>query len=326
MKNISKEVTVGLFTAIALVLLYFGFNYLRGIDFFSTTSKYYAVYDNVDQLALSNPVLVNGFAVGRVSKIRIMQEKQNKVLVELDIDSHIKLGDSTKAILTSEVLAGKYILLSIGTIRTPLKSGDTVHAEVAKGLFDVFTETAEPVADNLQTTLRNFNLVIDNLVHNSKQLDTIFRNLQSTPYLLNRNLTNAQNKVDELSVSFKGVAENLNSTLNELKPAINNFKTISDSLKMVHFNQTVRQTQKTLNGINESIARLKKSDNTMGKLLTEDTLYVNLNKLILRLDTLANHFDNNPKQFLGPLGKSQKKIEKERKKEEEKRKAAQQKK
>ncbi len=91
---------------------------------------------------------MNGYAVGRVSHISILPKKQNKVLVELEIDSDVKLGDSTKAILTSEILSGKYILLSIGPVIKPLKSGDTIRAEVAKGLMDVFTETAEPVADN----------------------------------------------------------------------------------------------------------------------------------------------------------------------------------
>ncbi len=73
MKN--KELKVGLFSAVAIVLLYFGFNYLKGIDFFQSKKIYYAVYDNINQLAISNPVLVNGYAVGRVSHIKILQEK-----------------------------------------------------------------------------------------------------------------------------------------------------------------------------------------------------------------------------------------------------------
>jgi phospholipid/cholesterol/gamma-HCH transport system substrate-binding protein len=107
----NKEFKVGLFVAASIVLLYFGFNFLKGIDFFSTTNKYYVIYDNIDQLAVSNPVLINGFAVGRVNHIRIMQNKQNRVLVELMIDSEILLGDSTQAILNSDFLGGKSILL-----------------------------------------------------------------------------------------------------------------------------------------------------------------------------------------------------------------------
>ena len=326
MKNLSKEIIVGLFTTIGLVLLYLGFNYLKGIDFFSTTNKYYAVYDNVDQLAVSNPVLVNGFAVGRVSYIKILRNKQNKVLVELDIDSDVKLGDSTKAILTSEILAGKYIILSIGVVRQPIKSGDTIRAEVAKGLMDVFTESSKPVADNLQTTLRNFNAVIDNLVRNTKQLDTIFMRLQSTPGYLNRTLINANGRVDELAVSFKAVSENLNGTLDELKPTLANFKVLSDSMKQLRLNQTLHKVQETMVSLNETLGKLKKGDNTASKLLTEDSLYVNLNKLLTSIDSMVKHFDNNPKQFLGPLGQSQKKIERERRKDELRRKEAAQKK
>jgi len=313
-KNISKEVIVGLFATIGLVLLYLGFNYLKGIDFFSSTTKYFAVYDNVDQLAVSNKVFVNGYAVGRVSHIRILRNKKNKVLVELDIDSDVNLGDSTKAILTSEVLAGKYIILSIGEVKEPLKSGDTIRAEVAKGLLDVFTKNAEPVADNLQTTLRNFNAVIDNLVNNTKHLDTIFMKLQSTPGYLNRTILNANGKVDELTLSFKAVSENLNGTLDELKPTLSNFKVLSDSLKQLRLNQTMVKVQLTMASLNETLAKLKKGDNTASKLLTEDTLYVNLNKLLSNMDSLVKHFDNNPKQFLGPLGQSQRKIERQRKK------------
>ena len=326
MKNLSKEVIVGLFTTIGLVLLYLGFNYLKGIDFLSTTSKYYTIYENVDQLAVSNPVLVNGYAVGRVSHIKILRNKHNKVLVELDIDSEVTLGDSTKAILTSEILSGKYIILSIGDVKKPLKSGDTIRAEVAKGLLDVFTKNAEPVADNLQTTLRNFNAVIDNLVHNTKQLDTIFLKLQSTPAYLNRTIVNANGRVDELAVSFKAVSENLNGTLNELKPTLQNFKMLSDSLKQLRLNQTLAKVQQTMVSLNETLAKLKKGDNTASKLLTEDSLYVNLNKLLNNMDSLVKHFDDNPKQFLGPLGQSQRKIERDRKKEEERRKEAAQKK
>ena len=326
MKNFSKEVIVGLFTTVGLVLLYLGFNYLKGIDFFSSTSKYYAIYDNVDQLAVSNPVLVNGYAVGRVSHIKILRNKQNKVLVELDIDSDVSLGDSTKAILTSEILSGKYILLSIGEVKNPLKTGDTIRAEVAKGLLDVFTKNAEPVADNLQTTLRNFNAVIDNLVRNTKQLDTIFMKLKSTPGYLNNTIINANGKVDELATSFKAVSENLNGTLNELKPTLNNFKVLTDSLKQLRLNQTLAKTQQTLTSLNETLAKLKKGDNTASKLLTEDSLYVNLNKLLANMDSLVMHLNNNPKHFLGPLAKSQKKIERDRKKEEARRNSAVQKK
>ena len=314
MKN--KEFKVGLFVAITLVLLYFGFNFLKGIDFFSTTNKYYVMYDNIDELAVSNPVLVNGFAVGRVSHISIMQKKQNKVLVELMIDSDIKMGDSTQAILNSDFLGGKSILLSIGKITAPLKPKDTLIAVVAKGMLDLLSETATPVADNVGTTLRKFNIILDNLSKNSQQLDTIFLRLQATPLLINRTLSTANGSIEELATSFKSVANNLNGTLTELKPAVTNFKVFSDSLKRMQLNQTVREAKQTVEKLNAMMDKFGESNGTIKKLMTEDSLYVNLNKLLMNLDTLANHFNNNPKHFLAPLGKSKSRIERDRKKEE----------
>jgi len=321
----NKELKVGLFVTAALVLLYFGFNFLKGIDFFSTTNKYYVVYDNIDQLAVSNPVLINGFAVGRVSRISIMQRKQNKVLVELMIDSDIQVGDSTKAILNSDFLGGKSILLSIGKIKKPLEPKDTLIAEVAKGMLDVLSESATPVADNLQTTLRKFNIILDNLTKNSQQLDAIFVKLHATPGLINKTLVTTNGKIEDLSVSFKSVADNLNGTLTELKPTLANFKTVSDSLKTLQLNETIATAKLTLTKLNATLDKFGKGDNTMSKLLTEDSLYVNLNTLLMSLDTLATHFDNNPKHFMAPLGKSKKKVDRDRRKEEE-RKAAQEKK
>lgn len=314
MKN--KEFKVGLFVAITLVLLYFGFNFLKGIDFFTTTDKYYVIYDNIDELAVSNPVLINGFAVGRVSHINIMQKRQNKVLVELMIDSDVQLGDSTQAILNSDFLGGKSILLSIGKIKKPLNPKDTLIAVVAKGMLDLLSETATPVADNVQTTLRKFNIILDNLTKNSQQLDTIFLRLQATPILLNRTLTTANASVEELTLNFKSVTGNLNGTLTELKPVVTNFKIFSDSLKRMELNQTVRETKQTIQKLNAMMDKFGQGNSTIKKLMTEDSLYVNLNKLLMDLDTLAKHFDDNPKHFLAPLGKSKNKIDRDRKKEE----------
>lgn len=317
---------VGIFAAIAIVLLYFGFNFLKGIDFFSTSSKYYAIYENVDNLQVSNPVRVSGFAAGRVSDIRIIDNEKHSVLVEIDIDSKIKLGDSTKAILDGELLGGKYILLQIGKVGTPKKPGDTIRSEAAKGMFDVLTETAQPVAGNLQTTLRKFDVAIEGLTRNSQRLDSIFAKLQKTPDILNMTLRNANGKIDVLSASFTDVSANLNTTLTELRPVIKNFGTLSDTLKRMQLNKTIAKTQQTLTSLNETLAKLKKGDNTVSRLMTEDSLYVNLNRLILRLDTLAKNFNNNPKHFLGPLGKSSSKIKRDRQREAEKAKAAAQKK
>jgi phospholipid/cholesterol/gamma-HCH transport system substrate-binding protein len=307
--KLSKELKVGLFMAVSITLLYFGFNFLKGIDFFSTSKKYFAIYQNVDELTESNQVFLNGYAVGRVSAIEIQQSK-NRVIVVLDIDSDIVLTDSSTALLNGRLLGGRYIQLDVKP-GNKLKAKDTLRSAVAKGMLDF----AAPVATNMQVTLANLNTILEALARNTARLDTIFIRLQTTPALLNKTLYSANNNIDQLGATFKDVATNLNGTLIELKPTLTNFKTLSDSLKMIQLNGTVTKAQQSLAKLNETLAQLNKGDNTASKLLTEDSLYVNLNRLLQSVDSLADHFNKNPKHFLSPLGKSQKKIERELKKQ-----------
>lgn len=318
MKN--KELKVGIFAVVTLVGMYYGFYFLKGIEFFSTTSKYYVVYENVNTLAVSNPVRVNGVSIGRVSAISIMPKKNHKVLVEIDIDSKITLGDSTKAILDSELLEGNFIVISIGEVKKPKKKGDTIRSELAPGMFDLLKNTAEPVASNLQTTLAKFNVVIDNLSRNSQRLDSIFKKLQSTPDILNTTLLNANDKITVVSGNFTDVASNINGTLNDLKPILRNMAVVSDTLKQLELNKTILRTQQTLASLNETLGRLKKGDNTVSRLMTEDSLYVNLNRLLLRMDSLVEHINQYPKHFTAPLGKSHKKVQRDMKELEEEKK------
>lgn len=308
--KLSKEFKVGLFMVVSITLLYFGFNFLKGIDFFSTSNKYFVIYQNIDGLTESNQVFLNGYAVGRVSDIQIQQRK-NRVIVALDINSEIILTDSSVALLNGQLLGGRFIQLSVGLGGNVLNAKDTVQSEVARGVLDY----AEPVATNLQTTLKNLNTLLEGLSGNSKSLDTLFVRLATTQGLLNQTLRSAGTQVGELGSSFKSVATNLNGRLEELKPTLANFKTLSDSLKVIQLNGTLIKAQTTLSKLNETLSRLNDGDNTMSKLMTEDSLYVNLNTLLISIDSLANHFNQNPKHFLGPLGKSRKKIERDLRKQ-----------
>lgn len=306
----SKEVKVGLFMISAIVLLYFGFNFLKGIDFFSSSNKYYAVYKNVDKLTESNQIFLNGYAVGRVSDI-IIQQRKDRVLVELSIDSEIVVNKASVAVLNGELLGGRFIQLVVGNSDERLKPKDTIRSDVAKGLSDFIAENAEPVAANLQTTLRKLNIMLDTLNHSASMLNRMFTDLQATPRLLNSSIANLNGKVGQMSGTFQEVGKNLNTTLTDLKPTIENFRTLSDSLKRLQLTGTINKAQQTLTRLNETLSALNSGDNTASKLMTEDSLYVNLNSLLYSLDSLATHFNTNPRHFMAPLGKSRRKIEKE---------------
>ena len=295
---------------VSLVLLYFGFNFLKGIDFFASTNRYYAVYNNVDKLMPSNQVFINGYAVGRVSKIQFQQSK-NRVLVEMEIDSEIILGDSTVAILNGDILGTKYIQLNVGSITRAIQPKDTLRSVVAKGIADFLAENAAPVADNLEGTLRKLNTILDNLAVNSAKLDVIFDEFQKTPKLLNKTLANTNSKVDDLADNIKSVTVNVNGVLTELQPALTNLKTFSDSLKSLEIQSTINTAKEALTKLDAAASKFNRKDNTLSRLMNEDSLYVNLNKMIHDLDVLAKHLNENPNHFFAPLGKKREKIERD---------------
>jgi phospholipid/cholesterol/gamma-HCH transport system substrate-binding protein len=308
--KISKEVRVGLFMVVSLVLLYLGFNFLKGIDFFSSRKKYYVIYENVDQLMPSNQIYLSGVSVGRVSKIQIEQARE-RVLVELEIDSYVVLNDSSIAILNGDFLGTKFIQLVVGHSPNELKPKDTLQSSVAKGITAFLEESAAPVADNLQSTLRKVNTILDNLSKNTAKVDEIFDGFKATPGLINSTIVKTDAKMATLTDSIKSLTGNINKSLRTLEPTLQNFKSLSDSLRSLEVNETLMGIKATLVKLNETLEPFSKGDNTVSKLMTEDSLYVNLNKMLLSLDSLANHFNQNPKHFMAPLGKSQKRIQRD---------------
>ena len=299
-----------------IAILYLGFNYLKGKDFFSTSKKYYAVYENVNGLNVSNPVLINGFAVGRVSAIKLIQSQSDQVRVEIDIGGDIVLGDSATAKLSSDFLGNKSILLGPGDITRPIKPKDTIIAVLDRGITDILAESAQPVANNLETTIKKINKVLDQLGGTGGKIDSILMNFQEASAALKPVLWRTQVKLDTLMGTYNQTGKKISTTLNKLDPTLQNFKQLSDSLKMLELSKTVDQLNYTLASLDTAVSRFSNSNGTLSKLMTEDSLYVNLNNTIRSLDQLLIHMDTQPKHFFAPLGKSREKIERDRRKAE----------
>jgi len=298
----------------SIAILYIGFNYLKGIDFFSTNDKYYVVYANVDGLNKSNPVLISGFAVGRVNDIRLLQDQDDKVLVELDISSDIILGGGASATLSSDVFGSKSILLTPGDISKPIKAKDTLTAILDKGIIDKFAESAEPVANNIEATIKKINSILDQFEGNGQKINNMVASMEKTPVLLNATILQTRKNLNDVTATFEEVGGELNATLRTSRPLLENLNQFTDSLKNLELQATLDQTNQTLAKLNVAIEQFSNKDGSLGRLVNEDSLYVNLNSALENLDKLLIHIDTAPKHFFGPLGKSRKKIEKDRRK------------
>lgn len=309
--TISKEVKVGVFAVLAITILYLGFNYLKGIDFLSSTNKYYVIYEDVAGLTKSNPVKISGFDVGRVSSIKLLQDKKNKILVELDINSDIVLGDTALAKLNSDLLGGVSIILFPGNLDTPLEAGDTLNAQVDPDLTELFKESAQPISDNLQVTMRKLNVLLDDLSGTGTELKKALESFTKLSDNLNTRIYENRASLKSMLVEFDKLSKNLNKTVVDLKPTLDNFNTLSDSLSRLELNTTLKKVDLLVDELTQTAQMFQNDSSSMGKLMNDDELYESMNRAIANLDTLLVHINENPKHFFGPLGKSKKQIEKE---------------
>ena len=312
----SKEVKVGLIGVIGLVFFYLGSNFLKGIDFFSPVSRYYAVYENVDGLIVANPIIVNGYSVGRVSDIRILQDRDNKILVSMDIDKDLIIGINSKATLSSnDFLGSKAIVLSIGDINSPINEGDTIMSEIAGGLSELL-EKATPITDNLGVTISRLNDILASLRGSGDMITTTLDNLNNV-------LTNTNDLIDNNEETITTTLENLNSLtddlskkLSDIDPIIKGANDMISNLNMVDFENTFNQIDILLTSMNGVFDDIESGEGgTLSLLLSDDSLYNNLNKAAFDLDKLLQHINENPKHFFAPLGKSRKKIERDLRKQ-----------
>ena len=312
----NKELKVGIIGVIGLVFFYLGSNFLKGIDFFSPVSRYYAVYENVDGLIVANPIIVNGYSVGRVSDIRILQNRDNKILVSMDIDKDLIIGINSKATLSSnDFLGSKAIVLSIGDINSPINEGDTIMSEIAGGLSELL-EKATPITDNLGVTISRLNDILASLRGSGDMITTTLDNLNSV-------LTNTNDLIDNNEETITTTLENLNSLtddlskkLSDIDPIIKGANDMISNLNRVDFENTFNQIDILLTSMNGVFDDIESGEGgTLSLLLSDDSLYNNLNKTAFDLDKLLQHINENPKHFFAPLGKSRKKIERDLRKQ-----------
>lgn len=296
----SKEFKIGLITIIAGALLYYGFNFLRGSDLFSPSNRYYVLYSNVSGLNISNPIYFNGLPIGRVSGFKLQQEK-GVIVVSLDIDEGVFIGEDATATLANDGLfGGKAVLLDVGQSGVAMAAGDTLNSIMDEGMLEQFA----PITDNLNTTINKLNTLLDHLNNAdiSGTVDTIKYSIGSLTEKLNDvDLQEPIANMNEMILSFKDRSDQLEGTLASAK-------SLMDSLNSLPLNSVVDNLNGSMAKMNEMMAAIQSEEGTIGKLINNDSVYNSINQVMLDLDALLIHFNNYPKDFMSPLGRKKKKL------------------
>lgn len=297
--KLSQEVKVGILAVVAMLMFYFGFNFLKGQDFFSTTRTYQVVYDNIDGLTPSNPVLVNGLTVGKVKAIDIMQNQGNKLLVTVELNNNIVVGAGTKAILADgALLGGKIIRLVINQKGVPLAEGGRLVAEKESGLSALIREKTLPVLTNVDSLVLRLNQVVAQFDQTGIVLNKTLAGANAVTGTLNKTLLENRVGLNQTLGNMNRLSASLIETEKQLKPILTKAGGFADSLNALQLGQTLNAANQSIGNLQKILADINKGRGSLGKLTTDDSLYVNVSRSTASLEKLLTDLRQNPKRYV----------------------------
>ena len=311
--RVTKEVKIGAIVTFGIIALIWGINYLKGTDLFSARNKYYAVYDKVDQLTVSNPVLLNGLAIGQVYDLRLLADEGNKILVVFKVDDNLKIpGHTVARIVSTDLLGAKAIdLIIYDSIVSPLaKPGDTLRSEIQLSLADEVNKQVAPIKEKAENLLASVDSVVTvlqqvfnaesraNISSSFESISRTLKSLENTSYTLDTLLDSEKDRVRGIFANIESITYNIRENNEQINNIINNFSSLSDTLARANITATISKTNEVLNATSEIMAKVQRGEGSLGMLINDENLYKRLSDTASDLDKLMIDIRSNPRKYL----------------------------
>lgn len=327
----SKEVKVGIIVVVALTALYFGFNFLKGIDVLSEKRTYYAIYPRVDGLSTDNPVQLNGYKIGQVTAIKLMEDNSGRILVTFDItEKGLKVPINSTALIASlDLFNSKAISIKRGDSPIQAETGDTLLSEIEGDLKAEVDKRLRPLEQKTEDLISSIDSVVtivttilnedarQNLTESFESINRSFQSLETTTKRLDTIIVNEQAKISNILTNVNSIATNFEKNNDELTRVIKNFSQISDSIAAANLVETINNASMAMEQVASVMNKIDSGEGTVGQLVNNDTLYYNLEQATLELDKLLEDMRVNPKRYVhfSVFGRSEKPEQKPNKKE-----------
>ena len=287
-KYFSKEVKIAISVIVSAVILYFGIEFLKGINLMQPSNYYYIKYDNVAGLTVSTPVTVDGFKVGLVRSIDYDYETYQGAVVEVMLDKKLRIPEGSKAVLQADLLGTVTLTLQLNKyVSTYCSPGDYLVGESDAGLMNNVEEELLP---SLAALLPKIDSLLDGL-------NGVVRSQE-----LNKTLTNVAQISDELRVASHHIstllADTVPAIVSDVKRITHNLDGLTAELSQSNIKQTIAHIDGVVASVDTLMAKLHQPDNTVGAVLTDRALYDALNRSVTSADSLLIDLRLNPKRYV----------------------------
>ena len=291
-----KEIRVAILAMIALALFYFGFNFLKGINIFHKTNTYVATFNTMNGLVEQGPVYVKGYKVGIVDRIEYDFTREEAFVVHFSTNTENILPEGTVVAFVPDGLLGGEALalrIPIGTYEKAYELGDTIPSEVELGMIEGLSSA---VMTRLDPMLGNLDSIIAVLKNNltDEQLKMLLDNANGT-------LVNARG----ITAKFDNMMGNqVPMLLDSIRLVMTDVHQITSDIREADLKATILKLDPTLNGVNQFVQTVNSTEGTIGMLLNDRDLYINLSNTVTSADSLLTDLKAHPKRYVhfSPVG------------------------
>jgi len=303
--KIANETKVGIMAAFSIALLIIGYNFLKGNAIFSSETVLYAKYSHVDGLGVSKPVLINGYQIGRVDLLTLQPD--GSIIATLKIKGKYEIPKNSIAKLESiDLLGGKAIVMQLGTGNIYAQDGDTLNANVAKGLL----ETVQPVQKKAEVIIAKMDSILTsvNSILNpnfQKNVDKSFNSIAATLTSLEATSKKVDNlvgsegsRISAILANVEAISANLKNNNDKINGILTNINTVTDQVAAANFKQTIDNANKAVADLQGIVSKVNNGQGTLGLLVNDTKMYDNLNNASMNLDKLIIDLKENPKRYV----------------------------
>lgn len=302
----SKELKAGVIALLAIVGFVVLFQFMKGRSLFTTDNIFYARYDNVEGLAQSSPVSINGLKVGQVDKIIPNTSKDGKIdfIVKITVDNNFEFSkNSTLEIFEPSLMGGKEMRINLMYGGQTAKDGDTLRGAFRLGTLGSLSSQVGPVKDQLQVVLHrvdslmtNANQLVD--AQNRQEIKLLLANLNKTVAALQTTAGSVNSLVGHNDPKLQKVLDDASLTMQSGKVTLDKYGNLAESIDTKKLNATIANLDATVGQLNNVVSGIDRGEGSLGKIMKDDQLYNNLNAASNNLNALIEDLKAHPKKYV----------------------------
>ena len=312
--KVSNETKVGILAAVGIAVLFIGFNYLKGINVFHKGTDYFVEYTSSGGLNVGDPVIIDGFTVGRVKNVEL-QEDQSGVDVILNFSEDVKIPEGSNAVIRGNLMGEKYIQLFLSSNSAIIPPGGNLVGQIEADLANTISAEFKPITDKVKTMLSSMDTAINVLrgiftddvqKDFQKSMLSIKQTLESfnkSAEKVNLFIAKEEENIDNIITDVSGITDYMNQSENDVKAILANLKSVTDSLNSVEWQELGEQFSLAADNINKISTKINDSAGSLGLLVNDQQLYYDLSNTLVTLDSVINEFGKNPEIRLKLFGK-----------------------